>query len=223
MSFSWLLVLSALASLLPMLMTLCSSYLKISILIGLLRSGLSTQQVPSGMVVFGFSFALSLFIMGPVLDDSLREAQKIDPKMFSQTPEMAHLQILEPVVQPWRRFLRAHVGERELGLLKTLREERATLKGEDSDPHPQEAREPDLPLLALAYLATEMRQAFLMGAILLLPFLVIDLFVSNILMGMGLSMVSPMSVSLPLKLLLFVWADGWMVLCRSLVKSYAIG
>lgn len=226
MVFSWLLIIGIAVSLVPLLVGLASSYLKVSIVLGLLRSGLGAQQVPGAIVTFGFSLAITLFVMGPIATESMQSLEKIDWSIFQKPPSQEHWQILKPSLLPWTDFMKKHSGQRELEVLSRVR---SVQKNESSkEPVTQGpvalpgAAQEDFSILALAFLTTEVKEAFLMGCVLLIPFLVVDLVISNILVGLGLSMLSPTMITLPLKLILFVWADGWLVLCNSLIRSYGV-
>lgn len=207
----WLVLAGLLFSLLPLLLGTASAYLKVSIVLNLLRSGLGAQGVPSAMVIMALSTALSLFVMGPVLDESLVRAQAIDVSVFTNSPLQGFKNEFAPVAEPWRDFLSQHTGQREREALLDLRK----LQHPGADVSTQ-----GFSLLLPAFLLTELREAFAMGFALLIPFLVVDLIVANILTGLGMMMASPTLISLPLKVLLFLMADGWLLLSRGLIASY---
>jgi type III secretion protein R len=216
----WLIVASVLLALLPMVVGLCSSYLKVSIVLGLLKSGLGTQQVPSALIVMALSVALSLRIMGPVGVHTWELAQKIDHRVFT-APPMQMFAECRPLFEPWREFMAAHSGVHEIEALLSLEAQPADAQ----DTTEKRAQKVDLAkhdfsMLIPAFVLTEIKEAFAMGFALLLPFLVIDLVVANVLAGLGMMMVSPAMVSLPLKLVLFVVADGWVLLAKGLILSY---
>ena len=202
----WLVILSVGMALLPLVAVLCTSYLKISIVLGMLRSGLGAQQVPGAVAVMGLALAISLYVMGPVIEQTKQEAQKLPWAKLSVSPSFATLQEFEPVLDPIRRFLTKHAGKRESQFIAL-----SSTTGIDAG---------STSTLLTAFMLTEIKEAFSMGFILLLPFLVIDLVVSNILVGMGMYMVSPVMIALPIKLLLFVVADGWLLITKSLIQSY---
>jgi len=147
-----------------------------------------------------------------VLSSSLEASRSI--KFSLKTlPTLPSLETWKPVLEPWEAFLMKHAGERELRVLQEISPPKSAQQS-------LEKRPMDLRSLLTAFILTELKEGFAMGFVLLLPFLVIDLIVSNVLAGMGMFMVSPTLISLPLKLLLFVVSDGWLLLSRSLILSY---
>jgi len=236
----WLVVVAAAFAALPLVMGLFTAYVKISVVLGLLRSALGTQQVPSGLVIMALSVSLTIYTMAPVLDQSVRaiEQKKLDALIAA--PSLAGFAALAPAIAPLRAFLVKHSGARELRVLSDLAAHPnlagdgeaadegaraapfATAIGSTMEESADETS-PDaisLNVLLPAFVLTELKEAFAMGFVLLLPFLVIDLIVANVLVGMGMMMVSPVMVSLPLKLVLFVVADGWLLLAKGLLQSY---
>ncbi|MEZ4755102.1 MAG: flagellar type III secretion system pore protein FliP [Bdellovibrionota bacterium] len=215
-----LVVLSGLIALIPLTLALGTSYVKVSVVLGLLKSGLGVQQVPGPIVTMALALSLSVFIMAPVFNKSTESLDVIPKFSTSRLPTKAEIEKLAPVIKPWKEFMFKHCGERELQLFSMF----------DNKENKQDLPEvknlnaqTSLRILAPAFLLTELKEAFVMAFILLIPFLVIDLIVANILVGMGMFMVSPVLISLPLKLLLFVISDGWMILIKSLISSYAGG
>jgi len=197
-------------ALVPILVGLVTSYIKISVVLGLFRSGLGAQQVPSGLVVMALSLAMSFFVMAPVLEETRRVSADIDFALLLKDPQAKHLKPLSALIEPWSKFLSKHAGAGELAALTELK------------PAAQDQRQEsvDLSVLVPAFILSELKEAFAMGFVLLLPFLVVDLIVANILVGMGMYMVSPVMISLPLKLILFVFCDGWLLLTKGLINSY---
>lgn len=210
----WLLSFGFGVALLPVLAGLTTSYVKISVVLGMLRSALGTQQVPSGMVVMALSLGMTFLIMGPVIDSTASKAEAIDFKVVFHTPSVASLKKLSPLTEPWLEFLTEHAGEQELLAMTEVGDSVRSEKGEP------ESSKPKFGVLVLAFIVTELKEAFTIAFMLLLPFLVIDLIVANILVGMGMFMVSPVLISLPLKLVLFVISDGWLQITRGLIYSY---
>jgi type III secretory pathway component EscR len=230
----WLVLFAALFAALPMVLGLFTAYVKISVVLGLLRSALGTQQVPSGLVIMALSLTLTLYTMSPVFEESARAVDTKKIEALIAAPTLAGFSAFTPAWEPFRKFLIAHSGTRELRVLTDLSvsrsggtsasraeelSERPSLSPVSLEPVPPES----IPLKALlpAFVLTELKEAFAMGFVLLLPFLVIDLIVANVLVGMGMMMVSPVMVSLPLKLVLFVVADGWLLLAKGLLQSYS--
>lgn len=218
----WLVGIAFLLSLVPMVVGLGTSYLKISIVLGMLRQGLGAQQVPGNIVVMALSFALTLMIMGPVLTECMDKVGKVLPEKFDSVPNKSELLNIAEALSPWRDFLDKHSGEREKGFVASLSKITKQKVVEENNSTTVEETKSETPGqgLLLSFLLTELKEAFSMGFVLLLPFLIIDLVVSNLLVGLGMFMVSPTMITLPLKLLVFVLCDGWMLLSRGLVLSY---
>lgn len=197
----------------PFIAIMVSSFLKIVVVIFLLRNALGIQQIPPNMVVNGLAIILSIYIMAPVGADihSLLTDADVD---LSDLQNPVTQQALMTSVEPVRYFLTQHAdaGQREFFVHTTQKlwpPEYANRINADS-----------LLILLPAFTLSELKAAFEIGFLLYLPFLVIDLVISNILIAMGMMMVSPMTISLPFKLLLFVLVDGWTQLIQGLVLSY---
>jgi type III secretion protein R len=217
---AWYVGFTAVLALLPLILGTLTSYIKISVVLGMMRSGLGAQQVPGNLVIAALAIALSGFVMAPVFEESLRNAEKVSNSVAlpqaGEIPNLAMLTKLQPLVEPWRAFLEKHAGAREKLALQKLAVNETPSKNQVAT---TEAPTP-LRILFPAFILSELKEAFAMGFVLLLPFLIIDLVVANILAGMGMYMVSPVMISLPLKLILFVTVDGWILLTRGLVHSY---
>ncbi|MBN8548192.1 MAG: EscR/YscR/HrcR family type III secretion system export apparatus protein [Deltaproteobacteria bacterium] len=207
----WLVLASFALALAPILLGTVTSYIKVSIVLTLLRSGLGTQSIPGALVVMALSMGISLYVMAPTWDASVRAGQALPLSQILSNPSLDTLKALVPVAAPWREFMQAHAGERELAAVSSFEF--------PENPQPQKDQ-PGWRAVMLAFMLTELRQAFCMGFVLLLPFLVIDLVVANVLVGLGMFMVTPSMISLPLKLMLFVVTDGWILLSRGLIHSY---
>jgi type III secretion protein R len=206
-----LLIVSLGIGLVPILIAIGSCYLKFSIVLSLLRSGFGTQQAPSASLVMALSMVMSLVVMQPVIERThaaLERSQLLD----GRPPTLGELRRSgEEALLPWRDFLLAHCGERELQTFQRL-----AASGTDEGPN----AELSLTTIVAAFVLSEIKKGFLIAFILLIPFFVIDLVVSNILVALGLTMMSPITVSLPLKLLLFVSSDGWLLLAKGLIAAY---
>jgi flagellar biosynthesis protein FliP len=221
----WFVILAMLLALVPVVLGLFTAYLKVSVVLGMVRSALGTQHTPSGVVVLALSLAITAYAMAPVLEECAGRFPKESVQALSLEQIIAHgAHVTAPLID----FVRAHAGDREVHLLTELRTRApAHPPGEGGMPHhpPVVDHAPtvkDVPLSVLlpAFVLTELKEAFAMGFVLLLPFLVIDLIVANLLVGMGMAMVSPIMVSLPLKILLLVVTDGWLLITRGLIQSY---
>lgn len=215
----WLIFTTSCLALLPIAIGLVTSYVKVSVVLSMVRNALGTQQVPGTLVIMALSLALTCFIMGPVLERSWESAKGIDfEKIINSTPSAQRLQGLSEVFAPWREFLERHSGQRELAALLTLDQGgRSKVINTAESVH---SSQPPLRVVLPAFVITELKEAFTMGFLVLLPFLLVDLIVANILAGLGMFMMSPAMISLPIKILLFVLSDAWLVIIRGLVLSY---
>lgn len=194
-------------ALLPALIGVFTSYLKISIVLGMLKNALGTQSAPSGLVVMAVSFILSLVIMFPVVEQIHHNLLKRDLKNLEFT--LSSIQSLQSDFLPLINFMHAHSSHREIEFFRNL--------------YKKESIDNSISVIAPSFLLTELREAFSMSLLLLLPFAVIDMVVANVLGGLGMFMISPSLLSLPLKLLVFTMGDGWLFLSKTLLASYGVG
>jgi type III secretion protein R len=203
-----LLLLLATMSVLPFLLVTFTSFTKISVVLSLTRSALGTQQAPPTMVLTGLAAVLSLLVMSPVAEAMLiRVRQERLPTVPG--PELIH--VVRRAVEPLRAFLVSQ-GSPEL---------RAELAALSRELHGgAQVSETDLAVVGPAFVLSELKQAFQIGFLIFLPFLVVDMVVANVLLALGMQSLSPSQVSLPFKVLLFVAVDGWALLARSLVQGY---
>ena len=194
-----------LISLLPAILLTCTSFTKILVVLGLTRNALGLQQTPNNQVLAGLALFLSLFIMGPVLGQM--NDVGLQPYLDGdKTSSVA----MKDGVEPLKEFMLDHSGDEELLLLTNV-------AGRDL---PNDRDEVGLTTLVPAFVLSELKEAFIIGFIIFIPFLVIDIVVSGALMALGMMMMPPVMVSLPFKLLLFVLVDGWGLVITSLVASY---
>jgi flagellar biosynthesis protein FliP len=194
-----------LLSLLPSILLTCTSFTKILVVLGLTRNALGLQQTPPNQVLAGLALFLSLFIMGPVLSDIYD--QGVEPYMNGDKTTSA---AIKDGGAPLKDFMLEHTDKDELELLTNVADRELP------------KNEADVPMATLipAFVLSELKQAFIIGFIIFIPFLVIDIVVSGALMALGMMMMPPVMVSLPFKLLLFVLVDGWALVIKSLVASY---
>jgi len=199
-----LLLLTAL-TFLPAVLLLMTAFTRIVIVLSLLRHALGTQASPPNQVIIGLSLFLTLFVMGPVADRIYSDAYV----PYSEQ-KIAFSQALDRAQSPLKGFMLKQTREPDLALFVKL----ARIES-------PKARE-DIPLRVLvpAFVTSELKTAFQIGFMVFLPFLIIDIVVSSVLMSMGMMMLSPMLISLPFKLMLFVLVDGWTLLVGSLVSSF---
>ena len=194
-----------LLSLLPAILLTCTSFTKILVVLGLTRNALGLQQTPPNQVLAGLALFLSLFIMAPVLGDMKTEG--VQPYMDG---DKTASQAFTDGVQPLKEFMLAHTDDSELVLLTSVADRELPKNHDDVS----------MATLVPAFVLSELKQAFIIGFIVFIPFLVIDIVVSGALMALGMMMMPPVMVSLPFKLLLFVLVDGWALVIKSLVASY---
>ncbi|MBI5943474.1 MAG: flagellar type III secretion system pore protein FliP [Chloroflexi bacterium] len=200
-----LLVLMTVLSLAPTVLILSTSFTRIVIVLSMLRNAIGTPSIPPNQVLIGLSLILTFFIMAPVYKQMDKEA--IQPFINEQIDQKTALTLAQ---KPIREFMFKQTREKDIQLFLDLGNE------------PQPATIDDIPTVSLfpAFIISELRTAFTMGFVLYIPFLVIDLVVSSILLSMGMMMLPPSLVSLPFKVLLFVMVDGWYLIVRSLVLSF---
>ncbi len=209
--FTGLLIAVLAISLIPFIAMVVTSYAKIVVVLGLLRNALGVQQVPPNMVLNGIAILVSLYIMAPV------GMQAMDIMQHERLPtETSQLMIaaFSASEEPFRQFLVRHTHEREKRFF--LRSASVVWPKAMAD----QLRENDLIVLAPAFTLTEMTDAFKIGFLLYICFIVVDLIIANVLMAMGLNQVQPTNVAIPFKLLLFVVMDGWSALIHGLVLTY---
>lgn len=195
----------SLLSLLPAILLTCTSFTKILVVLGLTRNALGLQQIPPNQVLAGLALFLSLFIMAPVL--SQMNDTGLQPYLDGDKTASA---AYGDGVAPLRDFMLDQTGDDELRLLTDV-------AGRDL---PKNREEVSMATLVPSFVLSELKQAFIIGFIIFIPFLVIDIVVSGALMALGMMMMPPVMVSLPFKLLLFVLVDGWGLVITSVVSSY---
>ena len=198
----------------PFVAVMVTSFTKIIVVLSLLRSALGLQQTPPNVVINGLAIILSFYVMHPValqVADSLAKSGTT----VSQINDINRLvAVIDTVREPVRDFLFKYTTPKERAFF--VRTARAALPADQRD----RVGERDFVVLIPAFTVSELTEAFKIGFLIFLPFLVIDMIVSNILMAMGMMMLSPTTISLPFKLLLFVLLDGWAKLVHGLVLTY---
>jgi type III secretion protein R len=197
---------------LPFVAMMVTSYTKIVVVLGLVRNALGVQQVPPNMVLNGIAIIISVYIVAPMFMDSFDALQRHSGGQGGGARQVA--QVVESAREPVRRFLDKHAHAREKAFF---------LKSVSTIWTPERAknvRADDLIVLAPAFTLSELTEAFKIGFLIYLAFIVVDLVVANVLLSLGLSQVTPTQVAIPFKLLLFVAMDGWSVLLHGLVMTY---
>lgn len=216
----WMVVGAGVISFIPLLLGMLTSYLKVSIVLGMIKNAIGAGQIPGAAIVMALSLAITIFIMGPVIEASSVKLSEINQNMLFSAPSAEKLKVLNSIFEPWRDFLLKHASKREVEVLWATQP--STLAPSDNVSANIAPTETPLRILIPAFVLTELKEAFSMGFVLLLPFLAIDLIVANVLAGMGMFMVSPTMVALPLKLILFVLSDAWLLITRGLIASYQL-
>lgn len=199
-----IIVLLTVLSFIPALLISMTCFTRLIVVFHFLRQALGTQETPNNQVLLGLSLFITLFVMSPTLTQIYNEAYK---PMSDGT--MTQAEALEKGLVPLRAYMLKHTREKDLALF--LRMAKA----------PRPNTPDDVPTTSLipAFMISELKTAFQIGFVLFLPFLVIDLAVSSVLLSMGMMQLPPVIVSMPLKILLFVMVDGWYLIVGSLVKS----
>ncbi|MBJ2244747.1 MULTISPECIES: type III secretion system export apparatus subunit SctR [Pseudomonas] len=198
-------------SLMPMLLVVCTAFLKIVIVLMITRNAIGVQQVPPGMAINGIALAATLFIMAPV-GYEMAEIVKVSPLDLTSVGALQQTGV--EAIKPLRTFM---LRNSDPDILTHLLENTARMWPAQMA---QEVQREDLILLVPAFVLSQLQAGFEIGFLIYIPFIVIDLIVSNLLLALGMQMVSPMTISLPLKLLLFVMVSGWSRLLDSLFLSY---
>ncbi|MGF6566774.1 type III secretion system export apparatus subunit SctR [Kosakonia cowanii] len=204
------LFLGALA-LLPMMLIICTSFLKITMVLQLTRNAMGVQQVPPTMALNGIALAATLFIMAPVFSD-MTDRLKAIPVDFSSMERLEYT--TANGIEPLKTFMRKNTDPDIVIHLQENAQRMWPKRMADS------VTPENMLLIIPAFVLSELQNGFKMGFLIFIPFIVVDLIVSNILLALGMQMVSPMTVSLPLKILLFVLISGWTRLLDGLFYSY---
>ena len=203
----------ALVSLLPFVFMSVTAFVKISTVLQIVKSAMGTQSVPSSTVVLALSAALTFLAMAPVGEKIWANVAPVLHEKNSDTTTLV-THVVDAVEEPMRSFLAANANPAEKsGFLQVARDARP--EAERASVH-----DTDLPVLVPAFVVSELTEAFAIGFLLYLPFLVLDLVVGNVLVALGMQALSTAQVSFPFKLLLFVAIDGWGLLSQALVSGY---
>ena len=222
--FSLILLLIGL-SLLPLVAMVATSYLKIVVVMSLIRNALGIQSIPPNMVINAMALILTFYIMAPVCHESwdiimtekaaMEERQKTGESAKPGQP-FFETDIADKAAMPFKAWMMRQTGDRERAFFVSTAERLWAKEGEKETKVDDES----IFIILPSFCASELTRAFQIGFLVYLPFIAIDIIVSNILLAMGMMMVSPVTISLPFKLLLFVMVDGWSMLIQGLVRSY---
>ena len=206
-----LIVIVGALSMLPFLVVMGTCFVKLVVVFALVRNALGIQSIPPNMALHGLALVLTLYIMMPV---GIESYENLAGQEFTLESPASLEAAASVAVVPYRKFLARHASERQLDFFIDTA---GKLWGDD---YAHELTRDNLFILIPAFVVGELTSAFEIGFLIYLPFIVVDLVVSNVLLAMGMMMISPMTISLPFKLLLFVFLDGWTRLVQGLVLSY---
>ena len=202
--------------LLPFLLISVTSFVKFAVVISLLRNALGIQQIPPNIVIYSIALVMTAYVMLPV---GIQSGKVISSALERKSPVLTEIQ---KIAEPFADFTQRFAETRELDF---FRDSAKRMWGEDTA---REVLDPEakpltrMVVLMPAFMVSELSRAFQIGFLLYLPFIVIDLIVANVLLALGMSSLSPVTVSLPLKLLLFIGLDGWKRLLEAMVLSYGV-
>ncbi|MFN3872119.1 MAG: flagellar type III secretion system pore protein FliP [Ignavibacterium sp.] len=201
-----ILLLMTILALAPSIIIMTTSYLRIIIVFHFLKSALGTQQMPPGQLLAGVALFITFFVMAPTWNKVNQDALKplLDEKI---SVEEAYNKGIEPI----REFMFKHVRDEDLELFVSMA----------SMSRPNNRNELPTYIVVPAFVLSELRTGFIIGFFLFIPFIMVDLIISSILMSMGMMMLPPMLISLPFKILLFILVDGWNLIVGSVVRSFA--
>jgi type III secretion protein R len=213
-----LLVVFAALSLAPFVAMLVTSFVKIAIVLSITRQAIGLQQVPPSPVITGLAILLTVYVMQPVGLEVYANSQKFFNQQNQTFLDKSNVDLLMQAVQaseqPMKNFLRKHASQKNVQMFYNLSHRMRAPKDRASlTPN-------DYLVLIPSFIITELTEAFQIGFIIFLPFLIVDMVVSNILMALGMQMLSPTTISLPFKILLFVMVDGWYLITKGLVLGY---
>lgn len=201
-----LLVILTVLSIAPGLLVMVTSFTRFAIALSFLRSGLGLQSTPANLVLISLALFMTFYVMAPTFDAAWKDGLK--PLMDNQISEA---EAFEKISQPFRRFMIANVRDKDIKLFVNLGKDKQAAADIDTI---------GLQVLAPAFMISELRRGFEIGFLIVLPFLVIDMVVAVVTMSMGMMMLPPTAISLPVKILFFILIDGWNLLVGSLIRSY---
>lgn len=200
-----ILLLLTVLSIAPSILILMTCFTRILVVLSFVRTALATQQMPPNQVLIGLALFMTFFVMAPTF--STVNQQAVQPFMEGKLTQQ---QALDAAVVPFKQFMAKHTREKDLTLFLNYMKAKK----------PASINEIPLTALVPAYAISELKTAFQIGFMIFIPFLVIDMIVSSILMGMGMMMLPPVMISMPFKILLFIMVDGWYLIVKSLLDSF---
>lgn len=192
----------------PSILIVGTSFVRMIVVLSIVRSGIGLQQSPPNQVLAGLALFMTFFVMSPVMNQAYENGLK---PMINE--EITEDQAIPLMVSPFKKFMSHNTRQQDLELFANIA--KVDITKNDSDLIP-------IQVIVPAFMISELRRAFEIGFLLLLPFLIIDIVVSSILMAMGMMMMPPVTISLPFKIIFFVVVDGWSLVTGSLIKSFVI-
>lgn len=203
-----IIILLTILSLLPSIVIMMTSFTRITIVLSFLRNAIGLQQTPPNQVMVGIALFLTLFIMSPVISEINTTAyEPYKQELISQDEFYKRAQ------EPLKKFMLKNTRQNELNMFITLSNNQEVNETQDLQKLP-------LTVIVPAFMVSELRRAFIIGFLIFIPFLIIDVVVSTVLMSMGMMMLPPVMISLPFKILLFVLVDGWSLLFQTMIKTF---
>ena len=190
----------------PGLLIMVTSFTRFIVALSFLRSGLGLQSTPANLILISLALFMTFYVMSPTFDQAWQDGVK--PLMDNSMTEQ---QAFPKIIEPFRKFMLKQVRDKDLKMFSDLA---------PPSTKPKPGEEVDMRILIPAFMISELRRGFEIGFLIALPFLVIDMIVATITMSMGMMMLPPSVISLPIKLLFFILIDGWNMLIGSLIRSY---
>lgn len=203
-----ILVLLTVVSLIPSILIMMTAFTRIIIVLSFLKNALGLQQTPPNQVLIGIALFLTLFVMSPVIEEI--NTQAYEPY---KNEEITQEEFFEKASQPIKIWMLKQTGNSELKMFVDMSNNQEIKDAESVDELP-------LTLIIPSFITSELKRAFIIGFLLYIPFLIIDMIVSSVLMSMGMMMLPPVMISMPFKILLFVVVDGWSLLFKTLVTTF---
>lgn len=203
-----ILVFMTLLTFIPAMLLLMTAFTRIVVVFAILRQAIGLQQTPSNQIIIGLSLFLTLFVMSPVFEQV--NTQAIQPYLAE---DIGAQQALDQALVPMKQFMLAQTREDDLALFVRIANKEGQIDSSAQTP---------LTILLPAFVTSELKTAFQIGFLVFIPFLIIDIVVASILMSMGMMMLSPIIISLPFKLMMFVLVDGWAMIVGSLAASFSV-
>jgi type III secretion protein R len=202
------------AGLLPFALVMLTSFVKMAVVLSIVRNAMGTPQIPPNSVITGLALVLSLVVMAPVASQVGERLSGAEEVWESGSPKQI-FEMVSQAAQPVESFLKRHADPEHLHTLAEM------IDGSDlSDMSDRSDEGPSWKALVPAFVISQLQEAFRMGFVIFLPFLVLDMLVASVLLSLGMHMLSPTTISLPFKLLLFVFADGWTMIGSGLIGAY---